>query len=128
MMKPQDRIIKQLSLLKFKDPRVIQAVAYHPLLFAKKKMVDPDDTKPIRIRYFATFVQKYYHNKETLNKKKEIEQWLDVYPTALSTLQKFDPTLDSVKAAKTRLHLIFMSKDNSEINELHKLISLAINR
>jgi hypothetical protein len=125
-MKPQDSIIKNISLLKFKDPRVIQAIVYHPLLFAKQKMVDPDDIRPVRIRYFATFVQKYYHNKLTLKKKAAIENKLDTDPNALLFLQKLDPSLQTVKQAKLKISLIFMSKDNSEINEIHKLLGLAI--
>jgi hypothetical protein len=68
-MLKQDLIIKNLALKYKKDPRIIEAIVYSPLKFAKKVFEDPKDDRPIRIKYFGVFVQKPIFNKDTRMKK-----------------------------------------------------------
>jgi hypothetical protein len=76
MMTEQERIVKDMSLCRFKSPQVIQYIVNHPMLFAKRVMSDPDDYRPVRIRYFGVFTQKYMHNKETFKKFSFISETL----------------------------------------------------
>lgn len=69
-----DDIIRELALKYDKDPRVIKLICYHPLLFAKHVIEDPEDERPIMIRYFGKFVLKY--NKSKLDKKKNVDRYL----------------------------------------------------
>lgn len=94
-MKEQDKIIKHISLIKFKDPRVIQAIVYHPMLFAKRRMADPDDDRPIRIRYFGAFVQKYMRNKETYKRLSWIIAYIKAHPEVIKLFE--DPTFATEK-------------------------------
>ena len=51
-------IIHELYLKYRKDKRIIRAIVYHPILFTKRKIVDENDWRPIRIRYFGAFLPK----------------------------------------------------------------------
>ena len=51
-------IVHSLHLKYRKDKRVIRAVKDHPILFAKSKIIDDNDWRPIRIRYFGVFMWK----------------------------------------------------------------------
>ena len=75
----QDDLIHQTGLLFFKKDWVIKEIVYHPLKFAKRRMEDPTDTRPIRIRYFATFVMKSFKTKERVGKFKEIYRGYEKY-------------------------------------------------
>ena len=68
----QDDLIRNVGLTFFKKDWVIKEIVYHPLKFAKRRMEDPKDSRPIRIRYFATFVLKLGKDKERIAKFKEI--------------------------------------------------------
>jgi hypothetical protein len=68
----QDDLIHQVGLTFFKKDWVIKEIVYHPLKFAKRRMEDPEDKRPIRIRYFAAFVPKEVKSKERINKFKQI--------------------------------------------------------
>lgn len=68
----QDDLIRNVGLSFFKKDWVIKEIVYHPLKFAKRRMEDPKEKRPIRIRYFATFVLKTGKDKERIGKFKEI--------------------------------------------------------
>jgi hypothetical protein len=67
-----EEIIKELSLKYNKDKRVIKLICEHPLLFAKYRMKDPNDIRPIMIPYFAKFVFKLGRTIE--DKKRNTEK------------------------------------------------------
>jgi hypothetical protein len=69
-----EEVIKQLALKYNIDWRVVKLICYHPLLFAKHVMEDPDDDRAIMIRYFGKFVLKY--NKTKVDKKKNVDRHL----------------------------------------------------
>ena len=72
-MKLEDKIIRGIANKYGKDPRVVREIVYHPLLFTKRRMEDPLEDRPVRIRYFGAFVQKNIKNKKFLmSKKKEV--------------------------------------------------------
>jgi hypothetical protein len=73
----QDDLIHNVGLSFFKKDWVIKEIVYHPLKFAKRRMEDPLDDRPIRIRYFAAFVLKSTKTKERVNKFKEIYRGYD---------------------------------------------------
>jgi hypothetical protein len=75
----QDELIHNVGLSFFKKDWVIKEIVYHPLKFAKRRMEDPDDTRPIRIRYFAAFVMKNAKNKQRVAKYKEVYRQYDKY-------------------------------------------------
>ena len=125
-MSPQDKIIKELSLRKFKDPRVIQAIVYHPILFAKKIMADPDDERPVRIRYFGVFTQKYIKNKTTLKHLRWIKDKIDNDPRGLEFIQSLDSSISTIIDAKHRIEDIFQKGNPVEINGIYDLMVKAI--
>jgi hypothetical protein len=49
---------------------VVKAVVYHPLLFAKRRMEDDNEDRPIRLKYFGVFLQKFVKTKEHLMQKR----------------------------------------------------------
>lgn len=74
-MTEQERIIKDISLCRFKDPRVIKTIVNHPILFTKRVMSNPDDYRSVRIRYFGVFTQKYAINKEVLKMFVDMQEY-----------------------------------------------------
>lgn len=58
-MAVKDTLVKRLSKEKGIDPRVVRLVVDSPFKFARRVMADPDDWRPIMIRYFAKFIPKY---------------------------------------------------------------------
>jgi hypothetical protein len=82
----QDDLIHNVGLTFFKKDWVIKEIAYHPLKFAKRRMEDPADTRPIRIRYFAAFVSKIAKNKERINKFKEVFRDYEKYGPIMKEL------------------------------------------
>ena len=75
-MNPQDLIIRRISLNRFVNERVVKYVTSHPILFARQRMADPLDDRPIRIKYFGVFQQKKTANKENIRKLNEALQLL----------------------------------------------------
>ena len=75
----QDDLIRTVGLSFFKKDWVVKEIVYHPLKFAKRRMEDPKESRPIRIRYFATFVLKTGKDKERIRKFKEIYRDYDKY-------------------------------------------------
>lgn len=87
-MKPrvsEDQIIKDISLRKMKDIRVIRLIAHYPLKFLKDKMQNMEDWRPVRIRYFGVFgltkaaKDKYLNNKafEKIKVKRQTDKYLN---------------------------------------------------
>ena len=58
-MAVKDTLVKRLSKDKGIDPRVVRLVVDSPLKFARRIMADPNDWRPVMIRYFVKFVPKY---------------------------------------------------------------------
>lgn len=86
-------ITKEISLLTFKDERVVQKIAYSPLLFLKRIMENINDNKPIRIRYFGVFYQKHKVNKGEMIKNrfnKIIDNIEDVYSACKEDYPEFE--------------------------------------
>jgi len=64
----QDELIHTIGLLTMKEDWVIRRIVYHPLEFAKVKMIDEEEERAIRIRYFGTFVLKSRKSKDRSRK------------------------------------------------------------
>jgi len=126
MTREQDKLIKHISLIKFKDPRVIQAIVYHPMLFAKHKMADPDDIRPIRIRYFGVFTGKYMRNKEMFKKLSYIIAALKANPKLIELF--VDPTFDNDLDARMYVNNLFDSNDKASMEAIYDCIYKAIEK
>ena len=63
-MLEQDKLIRDIAKAKKMDSRLVKAIAYYPLKFAKDRMTDISDDRPIRIRYFGAFVHKHMQTKK----------------------------------------------------------------
>ena len=104
----QDDLIHQVGLSFFKKDWVIKEIVYHPLKFAKRRMEDPIDDRPIRIRYFAAFVLKTTKTKERVNKFKVTYRSYDkckdiaaIYGARIDTEENYQTDLQSM-AMKNR--------------------------
>lgn len=64
--------IKKLSKKTNIDSRVVKMIADYPMKFARDRMADAEDDRPIRIRYFGVFLHKSasneYSKKENFDK------------------------------------------------------------
>jgi len=119
-MTEQERIIKHISLIKLKDPRVVQQVVYHPFLFAKHRMADPDDYRPIRIRYFGAFVGKFMRNKEMYQKLSYIIQALKDRPELIKIF--VDPAFDNDLDARIYVNQLFDANAKDSVNAIYDAI------
>jgi len=67
-----EEVIKQIASKYNKDIRVTKAICEYPLLFAKRRIEDPNDIRPIMITYFGKFVLK--KEKSIEDKEKNVER------------------------------------------------------
>lgn len=63
-MQTKNEIIKRLAREEGIDQRVVRLAVDSPLKFSRERMADPDDWRPVMIRYFCKFVPKYGVLKE----------------------------------------------------------------
>jgi len=126
MTTEQDKIIKNISLLKYKDPRIVKEVVYHPIIFAKKIMADPDDYRPIRIRYFGAFVLKFMHNKEMFKRLSFMVSALDTHPKLYKIF--IDPSFNNSRDAIKYVNRLFEANDLTSINSIYDAITKAIKK
>lgn len=57
MLREQE-IVKRIAKEQGLDERVVKLVANYPFYFVRQVMKDPNDLRPIRIKYFGLFVLK----------------------------------------------------------------------
>jgi hypothetical protein len=95
----QDDLIHNVGLSFFKKDWVIKEIVYHPLKFAKRRMEDPLDERPIRIRYFAAFVLKSSKTKERVAKFKQVYRDYAKYKDIISSYGYKVDTEDEFKYA-----------------------------
>jgi len=81
----QDDLIHNIGLSFYKKDWVIKEIAYHPLKFAKERIEDPKDERPIRIRYFAAFIQKTTKTKERVTRFKYVYRHYDTFKSILES-------------------------------------------
>jgi len=120
-MTEQERIIKSISLDKFKDPRIIQHIVNHPILFAKHVMANPDDYRPVRIRYFGVFTQKYMYNKEVFKQFNTIKQWFAEYPDLLGLYD-----FNTLQECNVYVRNLLDSNNKVALKEIYDTLSKAI--
>lgn len=99
-MKVEDKIVRHIARKYNKDPRVVREIVYHPFLFAKRRMEDDAEDRPIRIRYFGAFTQKEIKNKEfIMTKRKDIllENLDEVYEAIVNTGRHDDISKTDIK-------------------------------
>lgn len=66
-MIPSNNIYNQLAKKYGKDARFIRRITHHPFDFLHQKITDPDDHRPIRLRYVGVFFVKPYWRKAMTN-------------------------------------------------------------
>ena len=106
----QDDLIHNVGLTFFKKDWVVKEIAYHPLKFAKRRMEDPTDDRPIRIRYFAAFALKSSKTKERVAKFKEVYRNYDKYKDILNEMgyevesrEKYEQSVKLIGISKIKL-------------------------
>lgn len=101
----QDDLIHQVGLSFFKKDWVIKEIVYHPLKFAKRRMEDTEDTRPIRIRYFAAFVPKLTKTKPRINR---FEQTFRAYEQCKVAASEYNVRVDSEENYKYDIQSLAM--------------------
>lgn len=65
-MKFKRDLVNKLAKKHRVDPRVAKLVVDYPFLFAKRKMANDEESRPIRLRYFGVFdLKQKYKDEET---------------------------------------------------------------
>ena len=108
-MKQEYKIIRNISLENGIDERVVQEIVYHPLKFAKRRIEDDYDYRPIRIRYFGTFVQKEKIKKEMRNQIHKMREDLDTVEYVLHSILGHEDIITKESAA---IYLTDLYSDN----------------
>lgn len=62
-MKIKDKLVKELAEKYGVDPRIVRLIVDYPIKFSRDKISDPEDMRPIRIRYFGVFLPKTKYEK-----------------------------------------------------------------
>jgi hypothetical protein len=108
-------IIKNISKSTGIDIRVVTQVVHHPFKYVRDK-ISGNEERPIRIRYFGVFSQKYLLNKHSSVKRKvDIILQKDLKELA----EHFNLP---VEEAINHLNKLFEDKKYKEIDVLYKLL------
>lgn len=67
-----NNIYNQLAKKYNKDVRFIRRITHHPFDFLHKKITDPDDHRPVRLRYVGVFYVKPYWRKEMISTRRDL--------------------------------------------------------
>jgi len=114
-MLKQDFIIRDLAAKYKRDPRIIESIVYSPLKFAKRVFEDPNDNRPVRLKYFGVFVQKPIFNKKT-----RMERLLsDLRKDMLTTLVVMGSVLEFPITSSQAAEKIIEDAEKSE--DYHKI-------
>lgn len=113
----QDELIHTIGLLSMKEDRVIKKIVYHPLEFAKARMVDDNDERPIRIRYFGAFVLKSKRSKERTRKFSYIYKNYEIFKDIIAT---YGYEVDDVEKYHTVLKQHFTGKKIRFVDEIYE--------
>jgi len=97
----QDSLIIELAKKYNRDPRVIKEIAFSPIKFANRVISDPNDIRPIRVRYFGVFTLKHKEGKMTLFKGR------------VETLKKHIPEVTFIMEM-----LGYIIKDENSVNRI----------
>lgn len=62
-MTKKEEIVKRLAKKYSMDERVVRLIIDYPIKFAKERISDNEDFRPVRIRYFAVFLPKSAGNE-----------------------------------------------------------------
>ena len=122
-MLKQDVIIRNLAAKYKKDPRIIEAIVYSPLKFAKKVFEDPKDDRPIRIKYFGVFVQKPVFNKDTRMKKLLEDIRKDMTITLVVMINVLEFPITNSESAKKIIDLAEEQDDYDKIRMIWDALS-----
>ena len=108
-------IIKNISKSTGIDIRVVTQVVHHPFKFVRDK-ISGNEERPIRIRYFGVFSQKYLLNKHSSVKRK-VDIILTKYTKDLANYLNL-----SEEAAIIYLNKLFEDKKYKEIDVIYKKV------
>ena len=118
-----DKIIKDIAQKYNKDVRVVKEIVYSPLKFVKRKITDPIDKRPIRIRYFGVFVQKEFYTKETKQMNRRVRELLknikEVTIVMMTMLGYVLPRNGSKDSAIRIIKEAERNKDYEKINDIY---------
>ena len=122
-MEVPDKIIRELAKKYKKSIKVSKEIVYSPLKFAKRKITDDVDNRPIRIRYFGVFVQKEHYTKETKQMEKRIRELLkniQEVTVAMMVLLGYSLPRTTAKDSATRIiREAEKAKDYEKINDIY---------
>jgi nucleoid DNA-binding protein len=111
----QEKILKKLAKKYNLDQRLVKNIVYYPIKFAKEKISDPVNTRPVRIRYFGVFTQKHIVNKNFLfeNRVKSLIDNIEDVAVMMGAVLEFPIT--SLESAKKIINTAFEQKDYEKI-------------
>lgn len=111
----QEILIRDLAAKYKKDVRIVEAIAYSPLKFAKTIINDEYDERPMRIRYLGVFTQKKKLNKTNrmIRIIEDIEKDMATTSIVMATLLDFP--IKNTEAAKKIIDSAKEDKDYEKI-------------
>lgn len=112
----QDDILRELSKKFNKDIRHIKTVAYYPIRFAKEIIENTLDDRPIRIRYFGAFTQKYISNKDLIMSVRVKHLLNNLEDVAIMMATILDFIIPKISSARKIIEDIVKTKDYEKLN------------
>ena len=87
-----------------------------PLKFTSRVVQSPSDNRPVRIKYFGSFVQKGYFNKTTRMEKKvnELLENIDEVALLMAGVLEFI----TIRSAEDAKKYIEIARDNIDIDKI----------
>ena len=112
----QDDILRELSKKFNKDVRHIKTVAYYPIRFAKEIIENTLDDRPIRIRHFGVFTQKYISDKDFIMSVRVKHLLNNIENVAIMMATTMDFIIPKISSAKRIIEDIVKTKDYEKLN------------
>jgi len=115
----REQIIEEMQKVFTLDKRILREICYYPCKFAKRKMEDLNENRPIRIRYFCVFTQKNTYNKDKyiMLRSKTLLDNIEQVTLAMVILLAYElPNYDSTRRV---INLAIETKDYEKIQDIY---------
>ena len=119
-MLDQERLIRDIAKKRGMDYRLVRTIVGYPMKFAKAKMSDLADDRPVRIRYFGAFVHKHLKSKKYRYEKKVSLLLENIEEVAIMMTTILGFQLVNFESARTIITSALDTKDYEKIELIWK--------
>lgn len=122
----REQIIEEMQNKFGIDRRVLREICYHPIRFAKRKMENMSDSRPVRIRYFGVFTQKNKYNKEKYMEEAYVKLINNIETVTIAMVTMLGYELPTYESTRNVLEQAMKTKDYEKLNDIYEAWRVSI--